>query len=58
MAGLPRGFIAHAELASLDSIFKEVAHGTVAWFTLIHLIESPDTMGAYVTLACGKFGDT
>ena len=57
LAGLPCNSIAHAELASLDSICKEVDHGAVAWFTLIHLVESPDAMGACGTLAGGESGD-
>ena len=42
----------HAELDSLDSVCKEVA-----LFTLIHLVESPNAMGACGTLAGGESGD-
>ena len=57
MAGLPCNSVAHAELASLDSVFKELDCGEVGWFTLIRLVESPDAMGAYGTLARGESGD-
>ena len=58
LAGLPCDSIVHIELASLDSVFKEVDHGAVAWFTIICPVESPDAMGACDTLAGGESGDT
>ena len=50
--------MAHVKLASLDSIYKELDHGAVAWFTLVHLVEPPDAMGACSTLAGREPRDT
>ena len=58
LADLPCNSAAQVELASLDSFSKEVDHNAVAWFTLIHPVESPDAMGAYGTLAGGEPRDT
>ena len=58
LAGLPCNSILHIELASLDSVCKEVDHSSVAWFTLVHPVElSPNAMGACGTLAGGESGD-
>ena len=53
---IPCDSIAHVELASLDSVCKEVDYGTIAWFTLICLAEYPDAMGACCTLDGGESG--
>ena len=50
LPGLPCNSIVHIELISLDSVCKEVDLGVVAWFTLVHLVEPPNAMGA-----CGTF---
>ena len=57
LAGLPCDSITYVELASLDSVCKVVARGAVAWFTLVHLVESPDTIGAYGTFAGRESGN-
>ena len=57
LAGLPCDSIMHGELASLDSVFKEVDCGAIACFTLVSPLESPDAMGACGTLAGGESGD-
>ena len=56
LTGLPCNSLEHSELASLDSIFKEIGHGTVVWFTLVHPVEPLDAMGACGTLAGGESG--
>ena len=58
LAGLPCNSVVHIELASLDSIYKEVDHGAVVWFMLIHPVESLDAIGACGTLAGRGSGDT
>ena len=58
LAGLPCSSTEHVDLASLDSICKEVDHGAVTWFILVHPVEHPDTIGACDTLAGGESGDT
>ena len=45
------------ELAPLDSVSKEVDHSSAAWFTVVHLVEPPDAMGACGTLAGGESED-
>ena len=57
LAGLLCNSIAHIELASLDSVCKEVDHGAIAWFIFFHFVEPPDAMGACGTLASGESGD-
>ena len=57
LAGLPCISVVHAELASLDSICKEIDHNKVAWFIFICLVESPDVMGACGILTSGEPGD-
>ena len=57
LAGLPCTTIAHVEIASLDSIYKEVDHGSAAWFTIIHLVETPDAMRACGTFSGGESRD-
>ena len=57
LAALTCNYIVHIELASLDSIFKEVDDGVVAWFTLICPTEPPDAIGACGTLSGGESGD-
>ena len=47
----------HVELASLDSICKEVNCGAVAWFTIVYLVDPPDAMGVCGTLASGESGN-
>ena len=47
----------HVELASLDSICKEIDHGTVAYYILVCPVEPLDAMGACGTLAGGESGD-
>ena len=47
----------HVELTSLDSACKEVDHGAIAWFTLVHPVEPPDAMGACGTFAGGESGN-
>ena len=54
---LPCGPSAHNELASLESVCKEVDLGEVAWFTLIHPVEPTNAIGAYDTLSDGESGD-
>ena len=39
LAGLPCNSIEHVELASLDSVCKDVDHDAVAWFTLVRPVE-------------------
>ena len=56
LAGLPCNSILLVELTSLDSVCKEVDHGAVTWFTLSHLVEPPNAMGACGTLAGGESG--
>ena len=57
LAGLSCNSIIHIELALLNSVFKDVDHGSVAWFTLVCLVEPLDAMGACGTLAGGESGD-
>ena len=57
LAAFPCKSLAHIELASLDSIFKEFNHGTVALFILVHLVEPLDTMGFCGTLIGWESGD-
>ena len=52
--GLPCDSIAHVELASLDSVYKEVKHVAVAWFIFFHLVELPDAMGSCGALISGE----
>ena len=56
-AGVSCNSIERVEPASLDSICKEVNHGVIAWFMLVHLVEPPDSIGACNTLARGESGD-
>ena len=56
-ADLPCNSIVHVELAFLNSICKEGDCGAVAWYTLVHLVEPPDAMGACGTLIGGKSGE-
>ena len=49
--------MAHVELASLDSICKDVDHIAVAWFAPIHPLEPPDAMGVYSSLASKESRD-
>ena len=56
LAGLPCNSIAHVELASLDSVCKEVDYDAVACFILIGLVEPPDAMGACGALSSGEPG--
>ena len=57
LAGLPCNSIVYIELSFLESIFKEVDRGSVAWFTLVHLVEPTDAMGACSTLVGREFRD-
>ena len=57
LACLPCNSVASIELASLGSIFEKVDCSAVAWFTLVYLVELPDTMKAYGTFAGGESGD-
>ena len=54
--GFPCNSIVHTELAFLDSVCKEVDHRAVACFTLVHLVELPNAMGACGILAGGESG--
>ena len=47
----------HVKFASLNSVCKKIDCVAVAWFMLIHPVESPDAMGACDTLAGGNFVD-
>ena len=51
--GLPCDSIAHIELASFDSVLKEIDHSAVAWYTIICLVEPLNAIGACGTLAGG-----
>ena len=57
LTGLPCNFIANIQIASLESVFKEVDHSAVACFTLLHLVEPYDAMGASGGLVGVEPGD-
>ena len=57
LAALPYDSIAHVKLAYLGSVYKEVDHGAVAWFTPVCLVKPSDAIGVYGTFAGGVSGN-
>ena len=58
LAGIPCDSFASVKLGFLHKVCREVDQNAVAWFILVHLVESPDAMWACGALSSGESGDT